>query len=586
MRDPNPKRYENNVSVLHDPRRKILEIPSLIRVLNNYYYKKTDVQENLRPLIIKRFKDGLKTIQKKDDWLFTVPNAIETLNEDFSDRSDSFRFPDSIVLFESWMTLGMDALYPYLAIHFKFPGLLKGEKTRNVFQFIYSTSRGFGFPIYFDPEFYSYTPPYKKYLDYFFEWTYSVCHKANQAIFLVDKRLNTKRHHPGEFESVIISEYEDNEYKGINTLLHGYFTNDPESLGKFKNLSETLQNTTFGYSIGDHAMRVHPKKQRYEKNVPLLTYEEMVDMYDVDFYSYIKKLIEVNRLLSKKIYFYKKKRKKLIDALSFMEKLDFRFQQSKKISIPGQTIPEKYSKIETIHRYKHLLEKIRVLLWTTPLFSHTIHDPTKVKESYKFLNSEEKPNHLKLESSDSILLIFIQYYEKKYSFKFEEKEVIKALNKLQDKMAKMWLYFKERQFKFAIRKIKELTRLSISDPDYKTKIHSYLGELIPIISIYEIFNRPLSESVYPESIPQSKRLGQYLVRFLTSRYNILGVSLVDLFNRLAFKNWAYFIKKNKLTLSKFFNFMLKLPIWKYIPKNIKNFILTENSVAEKKPLIV
>ncbi|TXT58286.1 MAG: hypothetical protein BAJALOKI2v1_400018 [Promethearchaeota archaeon] len=577
--------FDSKVAVIHDPKRKILEIPSLMRVLNNYYFKKTDVQENLKPLLIKRFKEGLETVQKRDDWLFTVPTAIETLSEDFSSKSDSFRFPDSIVLFESWMNLGIDALYPYMAIHFKFPGLLKGEKTRNLFQFIYSTSRGFGFPIYFAPEFYGYKPPYKKFLDYLFEWSYSVCHKANQAIFLVDKKINSKRHHPGEFESVILSEYQNNVYKGINTLLHGYFTDEPTRLGKFSSLQEVLKNITFEYSVGDHAMSVSPKRSRYKKHIPLLTYDEIVEKYDVDFFSYLKMLMEVNDLLTEKIHFYKRKRKNLIKDLSLLEKIDFRFQQSKKISIPGQELPEKYSEIEKIHRYKHLLEKIRYLLWTTPLFSHTIHSPLRIRESYKFLDPKEKSDYLELESSDSILLIFISYYEKNYDFKFEEAEVVKAIKKLQDKMAKMWLYFKERQFKYATRKLKEVTQLSISDPEYNSKIKYYLFELIPIISIYEIFNRPLSESIYPESIPQTKRLGQYLVRFLASRYNILGVNLVNLFNRLAFKNWAYFIKRNELTLSNFFRFILKLPIWKHIPKNIKDFILKQNFPEKKEPII-
>jgi len=63
------------------------------------------------------------------------------------------------------MKLGFDALFPRIVLHFKFPGLLKGEKTRNVFQFIYATSRGFGFPINFGPEFYGYQFKFLKYLD-------------------------------------------------------------------------------------------------------------------------------------------------------------------------------------------------------------------------------------------------------------------------------------------------------------------------------------------------------------------------------------------------------------------------------------
>ncbi|TFG04220.1 MAG: hypothetical protein EU539_11225, partial [Promethearchaeota archaeon] len=227
-----------SVRITHDFKRRILEILSLFRVMNNYYYKKGEIQRQIQPLVFKKFKESIKTIIKRGDWLFTIPTALNTLSEDFINRRDSFRFPDSIILFEAWMNLGTDALYPRMVIQFKFPGFLKGEKTRNVFQFIFSSSRGFGFPIYFSPKFYNYDLGFLKYLEPILKWSYTVCHRANQAIFLVNKRLRSKRHHPGEFESVIISEYNRNVFKGINTLLHGYFTGDPKHLGEYASLEE------------------------------------------------------------------------------------------------------------------------------------------------------------------------------------------------------------------------------------------------------------------------------------------------------------------------------------------------------------
>ena len=106
---------------------------------------------------------------------------------------------------------------------------------------------------------------------------------------------------------------------------------------------------------------------------------------------------------------------------------------------------------------------------------------------------------------------------------------------------------------------------------------SYLDKLIPIISIYEIFHRPLSESAYPESIPQTKRLGAYLAQVLTSKYNPIGINIMKLFNRLAFQNWSYLIVKRKLNRERFFNLLLKLPIWKNIPNDIKKKTLSYNS---------
>ena len=144
-------------------------------------------------------------------------------------------------------------------------------------------------------------------------------------------------------------------------------------------------------------------------------------------------------------------------------------------------------------------------------------------------------------------------------------------------MGNMWLFFKERQFKYAKKKINEISILSLDDENYRKKINDYLEKLIPILSIYELFQRPLSESVYPESIPQTKRLGAFIAKFLTSKYNPIGINLMKLLNKLSFYNWSYFIVNKKLNLNKFFNLTLNLPIFKYIPATVKSKILSYNS---------
>ena len=559
-----------HVKVLHDLDRQILEIFSLFRVLNNYYHKKSEIQESIRPLILKKFRESLKTLEKNKDWLFSLPTAITTLNEEFTKKKDSFRFPDSIILFEAWLALGFEALYPRVVLHFKFPGLLKGEKKRNIFQFIYASSRGFGFPINFGPEFYEYQPVAAKILDVLFKWCYTVNHRINQAVYLAaDRRFNFKRHHPGEFESVIISEYENKAFKGIDTLLHGYFTNEPQYLGIFSSLEETLKNVMFSYTIGDHAMSVKKEISSRTKKVPILTHDYIVEKYDVNFYAYIKKVIHTNIKLNKKIKLYKKKKKNQFNKLSLKNKIIYRLSQSKRISFSKKNIPERFAEIEKFNHYKHLTERLRELLWTTPLFTHTVHTPTRDEKTYQLPQEVEDAEAFERDSSDSILLAFIKQYEKTNQFKFEEKEIIKEIKKLRDHMAKMWLYFKERQFRYATKKLNELASLSLQESHYKEKVNDSLDKLIPIISIYEIFHRPLAESVYPESISQTERLGAYLARVMTSKYNPLGIGLMKLFNRLAFKNWSYFIVKRKLNIKKFFDLVLKLPIWKHIPDSLK-----------------
>lgn len=557
------------VKVVHDLQRRILEIFSLFRVMNNYYYKKTELQKQIQPLIFKKFKEGLRTVRKNIDWLFTIPTALNTLSDDFVSKKDSFRFPDSIILFEAWMNLGLDALFPRVVLHFKFPGFLKGEKTRNVFQFIYSFSRGFGFPIYFGPEFYNYRFRFAKLLDPLMKWGYTVCHKANQAIFLVNQKLKSKRHHPGEFESVIISEYENNVFKGVDTLLHGYFTGEQNYLGKFSSLGETLQNVNFSYTIGDHAMSIEKPTSVNTLKIPLVSYEYIVQKYDIDFYSYIKNLMNLNKLLIKKIAFYKKKKKNLIKSYSFFDKIRFYIE----LLIPSRKLSRQFSIIRNCILYRNLLEKIKDLLWTTPLYTHTIHSPTSKELKLKFLIKREGYEDFDEESTNSILLTIIRLYEKEQRFVFEDKEVIKALKDLRDQMGKLWLYFKERQFRYAVKKLNEMSSFSLGDTNYKNKINESLDKLIPIFSIYELFNRSLAESVYPESIGQTKQLGAYLAKFLAWKYNPIGVNLMNLFNKLAFYNWSFLIKKKNLNYKEFFNFALKLPIWKNIPSMIKEIVL-------------
>ena len=137
------------VRVAHDLQRQILEMTSFLRVLNNYYKTKIELQNQIKPIILTRFKEKLKLLDENGDLLQQIRFALDVLSNEFLNQDDSFIFPDSIILFEAWMHLGIQALYPRIAPQFKFPGLLKGEKTRYVFLFLYSTSRGFGFPIYF-----------------------------------------------------------------------------------------------------------------------------------------------------------------------------------------------------------------------------------------------------------------------------------------------------------------------------------------------------------------------------------------------------------------------------------------------------
>lgn len=572
---------EISVRVAHDLQRQILEMTSLLRVINNYYKKKKNLRLKLKKQILEKIEYKLDSLKNSKDHFKTVPTILDALNNKNLSEDNLIKFPESILLFEAWMHLGTQALYPRIALHLQFPGFAKGEKIRHIFQFIFSTSRGFGFPINFGPEFYHYKFRLAKYFDPLLKWAYTVSHRANQAIVLGNKRLRSKRHHPGEFESIIISEYNNNMYKGIDTLLHGYFKSEAKPLGIFNTLRVLLQNTTFYYSIGDHAMRIEKNSKDKILNLPLIRHQCIIDNYYVDFYSYVKELLIVNKLLIHKINYYREKRNELLSNLNKKNKIKFRFEKSKhsakKLARMSQKLSKKYPIIDKYDHYKTLLVKIRELLFTTPLYMHSYINSREGEKVLQLLNIETLYlNKHSQKSENSIFTSFISHYEKRYEFNFDEQEILHKLSELRNKMAKMWSFFIEKHYKFALEKLKELSLLSIDNKDFKIKINILLDTLLPIIAIYEFFSKPLFESVYPESVPQTKRPGAYFARFLASRYNPTGTKLMSLFNRLAFQNWSYLILKKGINHKEFFNYLLKLPIWKHIPREVKESIIINN----------
>jgi hypothetical protein len=215
------------------------------------------------------------------------------------------------------------------------------------------------------------------------------------------------------------------------------------------------------------------------------------------------------------------------------------------------------------------MEKLIDLIFITPLQSHTFHSITPFE-----FNSLDFNNYNPQEEIDSIFLIYIKYEENEKNFHFNESEVIQQIESLRNLMGKMWLKFRDNNINNALEELNKLSSQIDYGSSFKKNAIKYINNLIPIFSIYEIFHRPLSETIYPEATPERKRLGSFIARFLGSRYNLFGVNLMRLFNNLAFNNWAYFIKKKRISIDHFFEFILKLPIWKYIPLDVKRRMIS------------
>jgi hypothetical protein len=293
----------------------------------------------------------------------------------------------------------------------------------------------------------------------------------------------------------------------------------------------------------------------------------------VNFYDYLNNLLATEKLIKRKIIHFKQLRKEFISNLKRTDRIKFRIDQSKSFSVPSLKISQKFSKIQECSLHIRLMEIIIKMLWTTPLYTHTIQKP--IDDEFNLQNQKQNDfvTELNIISIDSIFLLYIKKFEELNSFSFKEMEIINELGNLRDIMGTMWFYFKEKHFNYALQKLNDLSTLSLNDYRYREIVNDYINNLIPIFSIYEIFNRALSEAIYPESVPQTKRLGGFLASFLTSRFNPLGLNLMKLFNKLAYNNWSYLIINQKLNRKQFFKLILKLPIWKNIPKPIKKAIL-------------
>lgn len=542
------------VHVVHDAQRKVLETISLFRVMSDYFRKKAQAQENLQPQLVK-LRRQLDYMERNGDWLFSLPSGLNELTEAFSQTNrDAFRFPNSIILFEAWMKAGMDALFPRLVVNFDFPGIRRQEKTRHVFEFIFATSRGFGLPITFAPPFYGYEPaktPWQRTLTLPFQWVHTINRKANKLIAMVDRKYNVARHHPGEFESLTISRYgatakRPSGYYGVDTVLHGFRDKD-RYLGDFASIEEVLDAVTFSYSIGDHAIRICEQPPDRTLPVKLLTQAEIQRAYDIDFQPYLKHVIHLDNLIRKRIQENVAENERKLEQMPRLHRWRVKLRQ--KFSPVKKLRPIHLSRGYTEEAARiQFLNELREDLWNTPLYSHAI---LEEDQDDRFQLSREK--------KDSVLLMKAYNFQETWGVSYDA--IIADLQKIRDEMARIYFYFKARHLEYASRRVSELSRLSRNHPAYMERLFETIDEVVPIFTIYEILQRPLSDSAYPEMAVGRQRLWSSLALFFGNKYNPLGVSLMKLHNRLAFKRWAWFVHKHQLSLRQFYEFVAKIPIW-------------------------
>ena len=126
--------------------------------------------------------------------------------------------------------------------------------------------------------------------------------------------------------------------------------------------------------------------------------------------------MNLNKLLNKKISTLKKKKKNVVKYLKIFDKIRYYMEQL----IPDKYLTTQFTVIKNYGQTIRLMEKLREFLWTTPLFTHTIHSPTEKELKYKLLSKDESEDDFDQQSTNSILLTLINRFERLQGFKFDD----------------------------------------------------------------------------------------------------------------------------------------------------------------------
>lgn len=194
-------------------------------------------------------------------------------------------------------------------------------------------------------------------------------------------------------------------------------------------------------------------------------------------------------------------------------------------------------------------------LWNTPLYTHAIlEEETDDDLGLGYISHEQK---------DSILLVKTYKFQEEWGISYAA--IIEDLKKIRDEMARIYFYFKARYLEHAKRALADLARLPRGTKNYQEILFRAVDDLLPIFTIYEILQRPLSDSAYPEMMQSKQKLLSFVARFFGWKYNPLGVSLMYLHNTLAYRRWSWLIHQRNLSFPQFYRFIENLPIWTHIP---------------------
>ncbi|MEM3587572.1 MAG: hypothetical protein QXO71_09650, partial [Candidatus Jordarchaeaceae archaeon] len=189
-------------------------------------------------------------------------------------------------------------------------------------------------------------------------------------------------HHPGDLERVIILTYPSSggkrEYYYLNTAAHGYPSLFKRYLGAHDSLEKALQQCSFYFKPGDHAVELLKNKEsrKYEETKkrtpsPLEKYAALRRISQA-FKNFFKKLGVEKENESRTFY--------LITPIEFKENLDIDFEGYLQLVVHLDSKLQELKRKNIGSKQRSVISTIEKILWRTPII--------KVPEELKTLHKK------------------------------------------------------------------------------------------------------------------------------------------------------------------------------------------------------
>ena len=207
------------------------------------------------------------------------------------------------------------------------------------------------------------------------------------GILSFSKGLSDSFDHTGDLERLIYIKNDKNHYFSFSTVGHGYLELFPEILGYYESFEELIKNEEYVFEVGDHSLnterddtkiligkipfidifrivKTNIYKNHLHKKIPILSFKEMEDKLEINWYDYAKEVIKIDRYIKKELknyslyYRFKRSFYKFLNFIKKKREIDYLYLLSAIRTTIWQVSPLKQEKI--IRNLKKHVEKLKI----------------------------------------------------------------------------------------------------------------------------------------------------------------------------------------------------------------------------------